>query len=1102
MTPRDQAARERALDPRHSFIVQAPAGSGKTELLTQRILALLGVVERPEEILAITFTRKAATEMRHRLQQALEDASKPAPALPHARRTWELATAALARDRERGWNLLTTPSLLAIQTIDSFNASLVRRMPWLSRFGGVPQIAEDPRRLYREAARNTIARVIGGAGGTAAGIRVLTHLDNRQDRLEDLLVGMLQRRDQWLRHLAGRRVEEERGVLEGALKAFLETHLEQCLILLPEPFWERLAPLIRFAAGNLAPGHSLGCLVENPEKPGGRAKELPRWLALAELVLTGSGAPRRRLDKNCGFPPGKDPELVAMKQAMQQCLESPELALLAPVLQRLRKLPPPGYDESQWQSLAALVEVLHLAAAELFLVFAGNGQTDFTEVALRALQALNTSEAPSELLLRLDARIRHILIDEFQDTSHLQSRLLETLTAGWQPGDGRSLFLVGDPMQSIYRFREAEVGLFLQARKAGIGSLRLESLALSENFRSTPALVGWYNATFGQVFPQQEDPTLGAVTFSAATSGRSAGVTGGAEFHPMLARDDEAEAQNVLSLVRDALARGESVAILVRARQHLGAILPVLRNAGLRYLAQDVDPLAARPVARDLVALTRALLHGGDRLAWLSVLRAPWCGLSLVDLETLVAERPRVTLPQVLADRERLELLSPAGQARVARTFGILQRGRRQRGRLDLRRLVEGVWLALGAPACYQAADLEDAAEVFGLLARLDCGGELESLDALEEGLQKLYAAPDAGAGEQLQVMTIHKAKGLEFDTVILPGLGRGSGRDERPLLRWLELPREGLLLAPIPPADGRSDPFYQAIAALEKDRQALETVRLLYVAATRARQRLYLLGHVETGSGGELRAPSGSLLEILWPVLGAGVEATAEPASAAPSVAGAPVGGPLRRLPAAYAVPEFTSAPLPEAAQKFKPSEHAEATFSGAGLTGRSVGTVLHGLLERVGREGLLAWPPQRLTKLAPEVERRLRRLGVGGSDLAGAAARVLGGLEACLAGDRGRWVLSAREEAACELALVGPQVNGVVDRTFVEEGVRWVIDYKTSEPRSGQTLPAFLAGERDSYREQLASYARLLRAIEPGREVRAGLYFPLFDGWCEVAV
>ena len=135
--------------------------------------------------------------------------------------------------------------------------------------------------------------------------------------------------------------------------------------------------------------------------------------------------------------------------------------------------------------------------------------------------------------------------------------------------------------------------------------------------------------------------------------------------------------------------------------------------------------------------------------------------------------------------------------------------------------------------------------------------------------------------------------------------------------------------------------------------------------------------------------------------------------------------------------------------------------------------------------------------------MRRRLQRLGVAGEELAAATDRVRTGLQTALAGPNGAWILARRPVAAAELPLVGPQVAGVVDRTFVAaDGIRWVVDYKTSEPRRGESREAFFAGEADRYRPQLAGYAQLLQVLEPDRSVRAGLYFPLFDGWCEVPV
>jgi hypothetical protein len=163
-------------------------------------------------------------------------------------------------------------------------------------------------------------------------------------------------------------------------------------------------------------------------------------------------------------------------------------------LRALQALPPEEYTDTQWKALESIVRLAPHAIAELQYVFAMRGQADFVEVGQGALRALGEEESPTDLLLALDYRIRHILVDEFQDTSFTQFDLLAKLTSGWEPSDGRTLFLVGDPMQSIYRFREAEVGLFLRARREGIGTVELATLTLSSNFRSQQGIVDWVNA--------------------------------------------------------------------------------------------------------------------------------------------------------------------------------------------------------------------------------------------------------------------------------------------------------------------------------------------------------------------------------------------------------------------------------------------------------------------------------------------------------------------------------------------------------------------------------------------------------------------------------
>jgi ATP-dependent exoDNAse (exonuclease V) beta subunit len=1105
----DAPARQRALDPGDSFIVQAPAGSGKTELLTQRFLRLLECVEHPESVVAITFTRKAAGEMRARIVEALRGATGPAPEKEHERLTWELARAALARDRRRGWQLLDNPSRLRIQTIDSLCAALVRQMPWVSRFGAVPQVQEDADPLYREAARNTLALLETSDPSAGSLERLVRHLDNNFATLEGLLIGMLSKRDQWLRHVVPNAGSETlRQSLEQALANVIRDALEDARAAVPYPLASELVEIARSAAANLRDDSRdspvLACL-HLEELPGAEPRDLAPWLGIAELLLTQKGERRKRLDVSVGFPP-----TAIDKQLKQRCLALDLDEACLSRLHALRSLPSDRFDDAQWEVLEALLEVLPVAAAQLKLVFRSKGMVDFPEIAQAARQALGTPEQPTDLAFSLDYRIQHLLVDEFQDTSHSQYELLAALTAEWLPGDGRTLFLVGDPMQSIYGFREAEVALFLRARQEGIGNLRPTPLTLEVNFRSGAGIVEWVNQAFQSAFPVEENRATGGVTYSPSVAfhGRDEGPA--VTIHPFLNRNDEAEAERTLSIIKEAR-QGDpqnTIAILVRARTHLFAIVPRLQQAGLRFRAVDIDQLGERPVVQDLLALTRALLHAADRPAWLAILRAPWCGLTLADLLTLAGDDLHAVVWDLLRDEGRIARLSEDGRSRVARLRAVLEAALVERGRLPLRRWVEGTWMALGGPACLDnRTSLEDAAAYLDLLEASTEGADLTDLESFTEKVSALFAQPDVEADGTLQLLTVHKAKGLEFDTVIVPGLGRRPRPDEPVLLQWLERVRPrgqpDLLLAPIRATGADEDRIYKYVKGVDKEKGDHESTRLLYVAATRARKRLHLLAHLRQDAvTGKLGTPEAStLLSKIWDAVRPGFERAAEAVPEVPlppqvAVAAPPPVTAIRRLPADWQLP----APPPEVAWQAPPEvsleEEAERiSFEWVRQIQRHVGTVVHALLQRIATTGEQRWG-------AANIRAALLVEGVPHTDLEQAVARVETAFRATLQDERGRWILAPHQDAHSEYALAGT-VNGrtrhfIVDRTFVDESsVRWIIDYKTGTHEGGD-LEGFLDSEQARYRLQLEHYAALMRGLD-ARPIRLGLYFPLLQAWRE---
>ncbi len=747
----DQPVRQRALEPTQSFIVQAPAGSGKTELLTQRYLRLLTTVAQPEQILAITFTRKAASEMRNRILQSLHRArTTQRPAKEHEAQNWDLAQAALRADQQYSWQLESHPARLRIQTIDSLNASLARRLPMLAGMGASMEIAQDQWPIYESVCEQLLEQLGNGSTESAQLESVLLHLANRVPDFMKMLCELLARRDHWLPLLISHRNNADlRDSMERTLRAAIEHHLHNLRDELPADTHAELIELATYSARNRlkdgADAEKTPALDELSQLlvlPPADVSGLRTWLSLAELLCKKDKDKLKpdfytKVDKRHGFPPDKD----GTKNRMQSLLGGlREIPGLAGRFADLYSLPAPAFSDAQWQILQALLQLLPRAVQELMVEFQSIGKVDYVELSLRAIRALGTTDEPTDMALALDARLQHILVDEFQDTSITQMRLLNLLTAGWSTGDGRTVFCVGDPMQSIYRFRQAEVGLFLEMQQHGLPGVPVESLHLQTNFRSTQPIVNWVNASFPQLMPIHDDAELGAVHYSASLPRPDAGETGGVQVHAAIEQTPQQEALQIRTLVQQLLAAdtGQKVAILVSGRSHVGPIARELKQAGIAFNAVDIERLQDRSLVQDLIALTRALLHLGDRTAWLACLRAPWCGLSLADLHALAADDKEQTIYSLLNTSGSADI---EGQQRLQRFVQVMNSAIAERARHSLRDWVEQTWLALQGPACLRTAnELDDADAYFARLDELEVAGDLQDLTRLEAQLSNLFA--------------------------------------------------------------------------------------------------------------------------------------------------------------------------------------------------------------------------------------------------------------------------------------------------------------------------------------------------------------------------
>ena len=1196
-TPTDLAAREQALDTRTSCIVEAPAGSGKTGLLMQRYLKLLaeeGVAE-PEEVLAITFTNKATAELRERIVEQLQSAhaGKPlaANALTFEHETRALATAALTRDSQLNWHILDRPQRLNIRTIDSICAEIANSLPLLSGSGGSRRPSPDATQLYRIAAQRTLMQLGGPDSDLHEALRtVLLHRDASLADVESLLADMLSQREQWGEiipltpgGLDNNTLDTEvRLKLERALESIVCSALTRAASLMPAGMLHELTALA--AQLGLNPGYNgedspIAFCTTLRTPPDEAADHLDHWQALISLLLTKDGDWRKSFNVNVvKFQMSK-----AEKSALQNLIDTHKSDDLCDALCAVRNLPPARYPDDQWAVTKSLFHVLRRALAELKVLFSERAECDFTELAIDAREALQSVDAQQsgndssavDLALTPGGRLRHLLVDEMQDTSAAQYDLIHLLTRSWD-GATQTLFLVGDPKQSIYLFRQARVERFLRTmRDRRLGEIPLTPLRLTANFRSQAALVHDFNQTFELLFPSLDEVNrthnIVDVPFVAATPIHPKTESLSLQWHAAVPGEEELDfpttnnavrdhelqqARNIRGVVEHWLAQplpeGRTkpwrMAILARNRSHLAPIVAEFKRSypdgrtPIAYRAVDIDPLADRPEVLDAFALTRAILHPADRATWLAVLHAPWCGLGIADLLALTGEGPDAdpcaTIASLVATRRRD--LSFEGQQLLDRTWPTLQTSVATLGNDPIATHIERTWRSLGGDAPLTSAECTNVLRYFDVLREVQAESTFIDLTLLKSRLQKLFAEPASG-DISVELLTIHKAKGLEWDVVLVPGLERKSGTSSADLLNWLEIdgaPADAspIILAPIWSKGNDSDKLNKWLKTAKEARENAERKRLFYVLCTRAREELHLFAACTRKQDQSFATPiHGSLLKAVWPAAAEHFDALGVPTSSdltsalqqslqqeddepyndlalaasaesqsfpPPQIERLPLDfNPLTRFSeaAANALP-YT----PASALKHSPTfDRPEGSFAV-----RAFGNVVHRYLQVLANRLTANTTPEQLLIELPTWEPRLlttlRSEGLSPALCQREASRALSALTRTLADPIGRWILSPQPSAATERALtcaspLAPTLR--VDRTFLATAEpllsgrthTWIVDFKTTEQGS-HSDDAFELSERTKYAAQLESYAAAARAHgDSDTPIMLALYYPL---------
>lgn len=856
--PPDNAARGLALDITQSHHVEAPAGSGKTMLLVARFIKLLSRVRHPHEILALTFTNKAASEMKARiggLLQAAFSGLKPASHLEAA--LFESAKEAL-KHHEAHRFLLLSPEGLQVMTFHGFCFTLVKRAPLEAEVPPESVVIEEEEQglvldqSLREMIRDVVSMPEGAPERRAFEARLL-RLNNRLPALIDEIKGIVKKRDLFSGLVKALRAypnlddfeaalnRRMGGVVEGfireAREAFSATSMGQHW----SAFWRHLKE-------KDAPNADL-----LPEVfPGTAWTDLPAWKAMAEALTTKDGTPRQRTGPAMGgfykgF--GKGPW---GRQVRGFPVEPSRL------LSDLKDLPGPDVTLTDIDALADLIILVARAITTYERRCRQQHVLDFVGLEQAALKIVG-EDAVSDQKLFLDHRIQHILVDEFQDTSRSQWTFIQRLCAGWAHGDGRTIFLVGDPKQSVYAFRKAEVRLFLEARKgipvSGQGLLPVTNIQLEANFRSQAPLVTWTNQLFSRTAMANPKAAFDEVLFQPSTAHPR--LQDNTQVRPVslnvffednsVSSPAEAEAQWLAKSVRYVLVEGSpgaSIGILLFTRNRLPLYLNALRKIGLAVRVKEGLKVAEQPEVMHLYQMTTALCRPHDDLAWASLVRSPWAWVDTTLLLKVASMSP-------VAWSRKLKLAAK-DYPEIERIQHALDLGRWRVGREPLVEVVRDVWMALDGPARvaarFGAEGVANCRLFLEVLESVETGIPEETLLRLKLAIKTLYAPepPDA-AGTPVDLMTVHAAKGLEFDIVFLPFLDwRPLAAGEHPpylLERSTEPP--GLPLIAMGPDRrlGDPEPAYRMLKRLANGRKVGEAKRLFYVGITRARKELFLSG-------------------------------------------------------------------------------------------------------------------------------------------------------------------------------------------------------------------------------------------------------------------
>jgi ATP-dependent helicase/nuclease subunit A len=1028
-----------AISVPQSLCIAAPAGSGKTYCLIARLLYLLSLVNHPSKISVITFTKKATLEIQERVENLLLTAYKSIDLnLPCSTEPLNLLAIDAAKNLIKiGFSFNNLKQQLKISTIDSFFLTLYKKSKDI-------EVIHDAEIFYS----NAVSYALTETANDKLLLKSLSSFiyDNHFDLsyIKKELIALLKNRNIWIHDI------------------LRENHNQEAIAALKREICSRIDDFLTIHLIDLSHSLKFNDLDLNNDKL--VDIRILTYQNLFRALLTKTEyAPRKRYETNNFFNKTQFSQYIDVitrhHESIKETLEILDLI----------------YDDDS--DITPFINLLKRSYAHLKVLFDEQGIADYSEVESLTLSILlnDYSDFTETFINECD----HLLVDEYQDVSLSQHKVFESLTSEWSQYNNKSIFFVGDPLQSIYGFRNPHISIYPNIFTNGFNDLNIVYYELSENFRSKSHIVEWVNNYVGDTIASSTNALVKTIPFIDSVSNMRPNKN---PVYVSINNDTNSSLGDLIHYIKNKLTKLDGTVILVKNKKHADFVAQSLFDNDIELR----NPFIMNPYVtiEHLIALAEFYLSPRDDDALIKIFKAPWLGLSW----TSIQEINQITLEESLYDN-MLHLLSSNAvdgiieeeKVGVLRTIKYLSE---LTPSMSLSDWIFHAWVKLKGNIIFnKKIDHKSVQLVINVFNNTNIN-TLKSIitnDKFYQCISQAHSSVHDQSG--ITISTIHASKGMEYDNVVLFNVANES-RAHSSIMRYCHFELNNgnnYFLASVSSKKSKSN-TKELIAKINKLNDYFERLRLLYVGTTRAKENLAIIGNYKD------KIHSSSLIRPL-------IDFHPELIDSMPNHKALITNNEIsvyynQRL--FFSDDRATSQVTDEALNIKDPVALIE--YEWAREDSIIIGVVIHELINMIAHRDIYNDKDKVSSLINSYGLNQLKMLGISSNNLDYAYKRISYGISTILSSKIGAWILSEHIFASNEHTVISSYGQTLrIDRLFIDKGALWIVDYKSSY-HDGGNLSGFIDNEVERYKIQLNNYGKVL-SKGSSLPINLCIYFTMHD-------